>query len=115
MNLDPEFDEQLTDEELDFLERFLSSNAVCDDTMDAVMLHGFLTAVNLWTERDHAGRDFSVDLGCKARNTSAQISVTRSGTQGHRVDHSILERRQQHPESLSRSVHASSAHNRVEG
>src|SRR5260370_441735 len=45
MNFDPEFDEPLTDEELDFLERFLSSNAVCDDAMDAVMLHGFLTAV----------------------------------------------------------------------
>jgi uncharacterized protein len=45
MNLDPEFDEPLTDEEFDFLERFLSSNAVCDDAMDAVMLHGFLTAV----------------------------------------------------------------------
>ena len=44
MNLDPEFDEPLTDEEFDFLERFLSSNAVCDDAMDAVMLHGFLTA-----------------------------------------------------------------------
>jgi uncharacterized protein len=45
MNLDPEFDEPLADEEFDFLERFLSSNAVCDDAMDAVMLHGFLTAV----------------------------------------------------------------------
>jgi uncharacterized protein len=45
MNLNPESDEPLTDEELDFLERFLSSNAVCDDAMDAVTLHGFLTAV----------------------------------------------------------------------
>jgi len=45
MNPDSEFDEPLTDKEFDFLERFLSSNAVCDDAMDAVMLHGFLTAV----------------------------------------------------------------------
>ncbi|MEX3936882.1 YecA family protein [Paraburkholderia phymatum] len=45
MNLDPEFDDPLTDEEFGVLERFLSSNAVCDDAMDAVMLHGFLTAV----------------------------------------------------------------------
>jgi uncharacterized protein len=37
MNLDPEFDEQLTNEKFDFLERFLSSNAVCDNAMDAVM------------------------------------------------------------------------------
>jgi uncharacterized protein len=42
---DPELNDPLTDEELDFLERFLSGNAVCDDAMDAVMLHGFLTAV----------------------------------------------------------------------
>jgi uncharacterized protein len=45
MHLDPEFDDPLTDEEFGVLERFLSSNAVCDDAMDAVMLHGFLTAV----------------------------------------------------------------------
>lgn len=45
MILDPDFDDPLTDEEFVFLERFLSSNAVCDDAMDAVMLHGFLTAV----------------------------------------------------------------------
>jgi uncharacterized protein len=45
MNLDSEFDEPLTDEDFDFLERFLSSNAVCDDAMDVVMLHGFLTAI----------------------------------------------------------------------
>ncbi|BCG04598.1 hypothetical protein PPGU19_091660 (plasmid) [Paraburkholderia sp. PGU19] len=45
MNLDPESDEPLTDEEFDVLERFLSSNAVCDDAMDAIMLHGFLTAI----------------------------------------------------------------------
>jgi len=42
---DPELNDPLTDEELDFLERFLSGKAVCDDAMDAVMLHGFLTAV----------------------------------------------------------------------
>ncbi|MFX1670961.1 UPF0149 family protein [Paraburkholderia sp. A2WS-5] len=42
---DPELNDPLTDEELDFLERFLSGNAVCSDAMDAVMLHGFLTAV----------------------------------------------------------------------
>ncbi|WP_028208147.1 UPF0149 family protein [Paraburkholderia nodosa] len=42
---DPELNDPLTDEELEFLERFLSGNAVCDDAMDAVMLHGFLTAV----------------------------------------------------------------------
>lgn len=42
---DPELNDPLTDEELDFLARFLSGNAVCDDAMDAVMLHGFLTAV----------------------------------------------------------------------
>ncbi|PYE14086.1 uncharacterized protein C7410_14119 [Paraburkholderia silvatlantica] len=48
MNFDhssPELNDPLTDEELDFLERFLSGNAVCDDAMDGVMLHGFLTAV----------------------------------------------------------------------
>lgn len=45
MKSDPEFDEALTDEELDFLEQFLSSDAVCDDAMDVVMLHGFLTAI----------------------------------------------------------------------
>jgi uncharacterized protein len=45
MTLDPESDDPLTDEEFDVLERFLSSNAVCDDAMDVVMLHGFLTAV----------------------------------------------------------------------
>ena len=33
-----------TDEEFDFLERFLSSHAVGDYAMDAVTLHGFLTA-----------------------------------------------------------------------
>jgi len=42
---DPELNDPLTDEELDFLGRFLSGNAVCSDAMDAVMLHGFLTAV----------------------------------------------------------------------
>lgn len=42
---DPELNAPLTDEELDFLERFLSGNAVCDDAMGGVMLHGFLTAV----------------------------------------------------------------------
>ncbi|MEM5452058.1 UPF0149 family protein [Paraburkholderia guartelaensis] len=42
---DPELNNPLTDEELEFLERFLSGNAVCDDAMGAVMLHGFLTAV----------------------------------------------------------------------
>jgi len=42
---DPELNDPLTDEELDFLERFLSGNAVCSDAMGAVMLHGFLTAV----------------------------------------------------------------------
>ena len=45
MNFDSEFDDPLTDEEFGVLERFLSSNAVCDDAMGAVMLHGFLTAV----------------------------------------------------------------------
>ncbi|MGF6652765.1 uncharacterized protein OKW34_003354 [Paraburkholderia youngii] len=44
-HLDPELNDPLTDEEPDFLERFLSGNAVCDDAMDAVMLHGFLTAI----------------------------------------------------------------------
>jgi len=42
---DAELNDPLTDEELDFLERFLSGNAVCEDAMDSVMLHGFLTAV----------------------------------------------------------------------
>lgn len=41
----PELNDPLTDEELDFLDRFLSGNAVCDDAMDGVMLHGFLTAI----------------------------------------------------------------------
>jgi uncharacterized protein len=41
MNLDSEFDDPLTDEEFGVLERFLSSNAVCDDAMDAVMLTAF--------------------------------------------------------------------------
>ena len=87
---DPELNDPLTVEELDFLERFLSGNAVCGDAMDAVMLHGFLTAVIsgpnailpgailpwIWDAR-HATRQPRFLSARRARKVSGQTTSVR--------------------------------------